>query len=295
MSAVVATATTTGVAAAGRRTPSIWRRLAHNPRVVSGAIIILLLLICAVAAPLLATHDPEKQSLLDRLEPPSFTNLLGTDSYGRDIWSRAVWAARVSLTVALSSSVLAMVFGAALGMLAGYFGGLVDNLLMRFTDAWVSFPTFFLLVTAVTVFGSRLDVLILIIAITAWPVTARLVRGEVLTLKEREFVGAARSLGASDARIILRHLLPNLLSVLTVTATIRVALAILLEAGLSFLGLGVQPPTPSWGNMVAGGYEVLRSAWWVGTLPGLFIFAAVLGMNLVGDGLRDTFDPRMRS
>jgi peptide/nickel transport system permease protein len=131
--------------------------------------------------------------------------------------------------------------------------------------------------------------------VTSWPVTARLVRGEVLSLKERDFVGAARALGASDIRIMLRHLLPNLLSVLTVTATIRVALAILLEAGLSFLGLGVQPPTPSWGNMVSEGYEVLRSAWWVGTLPGIFIFAAVLGMNLLGDGLRDIFDPRMRT
>jgi peptide/nickel transport system permease protein len=287
-----AVAAATALRQSGR---SAWTRFLRNRRALVGAIVVGTLLLVAAAAPLVATHPPATQSLLDRLEAPGRAHLMGTDSYGRDVWSRTVWAGQISLLVGFVSTVVAIAIGLMLGLASGYYGGPIDNVLMRFTDAVIAFPTFFLLVTAVAVFGNRLDMLILLIGATSWPVTARLVRGEVLSLKTRDFVAAARALGARDARIMFAHLLPNLVSVLVVVATIRMALAILLEAGLSFLGLGVQPPTASWGNMVADGYEVLRRAWWVSTFPGAFIFAVVLGLNLIGDGLRDAFDPRMNA
>jgi len=230
--------------------------------------------------------------LLDRLKGPSGAHLFGTDQLGRDVLSRAIWGARVSLGVGFASVAITTVVGTTIGLVAGYSGRWVDNVLMRFVDVFISIPVFMLLLTVVAIYGSSVGLLVTFIGISAFPGAARIVRAEVLSLMPRDFVLAARVVGASPVRIMALHLVPNLLPVIIVSATLRVGAAILTEAGLSYFGLGVPPPAPTWGGMVADGRTFLDVAWWVSTFPGLALLVVVIATNLVGDGLRDVFDPR---
>ncbi len=268
-----------------------WRRFLASRRAVVGAVILGTLALVSLLAPILAPHDPNRQLPGEVVQPPSLRHPMGTDTFGRDVLSRTLWGGRVSLVVGLLSMAVSMTIGVLVGGIAGYSGGGTDGALMRLTEAFVSFPTLFLLITLVAVFGASVPLLILAIGLTSWPVAARVVRAEFLTLREREFVQAASALGAGAARMVWRHILPNVVPVIIVAATLRVAYVILVEAGLSYLGVGVPPPTASWGGMVADGKEVLFRAWWVSLFPGLFIFLTVMTYHLVGDGLRDAFDP----
>jgi peptide/nickel transport system permease protein len=218
---------------------------------------------------------------------------MGTDRYGRDILSRALWAGQISQSVGLLSMGISVLVGIMVGALAGFYGGWVDHSLSRLTETIITFPTYFIMIAIVALYGTSFLNLILVIGLTSWPITARVVRAEFLSLRERPFVESALATGAGKVRVIVRHILPNVVPVIVVAATLRVAYVILAEAGLSYLGFGIQPPTPSWGNMVAEGRTFLRTAWWITFFPGLFIFVSVMAYNLIGDGLRDAFDPRM--
>jgi peptide/nickel transport system permease protein len=273
---------------------SVWRRFLRNRRAVVGSILLLLFILIALFAPLIAPFEPDEQFLDQRLQPPSSTYLMGVDGLGRDVFSRALYAAQVSIPIGIFAMLVSITVGVTIGLLSGFLGGWVDSLLMRLTDMLLAFPVFFLVLTITTLFGRTIPVLILVLGLTSWGVNARVVRGQVLSLREKEFVEAARSLGAGGRGIIWRHIFPNILPLIIVDATLRVALVILIEGGLSFLGVGVQPPTPSWGNMVAEGGSLLRRAWWVSVFPGAFLFLCTISFNLVGDGLRDALDPRMK-
>jgi peptide/nickel transport system permease protein len=262
-----------------RRPETVW--------VWIGGSVILLLTVLAIAAPWLTTHDPDAISLSNALQPPSPTHWLGTDSLGRDLYSRLHVGARNSMLVGVGAVGVAIAMGTTLGLLAGWYGRVVDNLIMRFVDVMLCFPTFFLLLAIVAMVGQNLLNIILIIGFTGWMGVARLVRAEVLSLKEREFIQAARVLGLSDARLMWRHLLPNILSPVIVSATLGTGSAILVESGLSFLGLGVQPPVPSWGNLLIDAKGTLGVAWWQTAFPGGAIFVTVLGFNLLGEGLHE--------
>lgn len=247
----------------------------------------------ALCAPIFA-GDPLAQGdlRLDRFLGPSADHLMGTDRFGRDVWARLLFGARISLAVGLGAAALASTIGTAVGVFAGWRGGWVDALLMRGVDLVLAFPRIVLVVVVVALYEPSLPLLVLVIGATQWPTTARLVRSEVLSLREREFVVAARALGIPEWRVVLRHLLPNALPPVLVATALGVGYAILLEAGLSFLGLGVPAPTPSWGGMIADGRAYLLDAWWLATAPGLALVLLVLGFNLVGDGLRSRLDPR---
>ncbi|MGH2534674.1 MAG: ABC transporter permease [Thermomicrobiales bacterium] len=268
-----------------------WRRLLGERRVILGGGLLLTLYLIALAAPLVAPDDPNRQVLIDRLQGPSLDHPMGTDGLGRDILSRAIYGARVSLAVSLVATFVSVVIGALVGLVSGWFGGWLDNLIMRVADVVLAFPTFILLITVVAIYGSSVGLLILFLGLAAWPETARLARAEVLSLSSREFVLAARVGGATDRRILFVHILPHLAPLLLVASTLRVAIVILVEAGLSYFGLGVTPPTPTWGNMVADGRTFLDTAWWITTFPGLLIVATVLIYNVLGDGLRNVVDP----
>ena len=254
---------------------------------IAGGLIIAVLAVVAVTAPWIARYDPGDINAPQALLGPSAQHWLGTDSLGRDVWSRLAHGARISLIIGLIAVGIATLVGVAVGALAGYYGGWVDALLMRFTDLMLCFPTFFLILAVAALLGPGIIKIMIIIGLTGWMDTARLLRAEVLSLKERAFIEAARSLGASDARLILRHLVPNALPPVVVSATLGVAGAILLESGLSFLGLGVQPPTPSWGNLLLEAKSTIGVAWWLTIAPGVAILLTVLGFNLLGEGLRD--------
>ena len=268
--------------------------LAAHPRVGVGLAVIGLVTTLAILAPALGLQRPEVQVTRLRLAPPGSAYLLGGDGLGRDVLSRLIYAGRVSLAVGLLSMLIAIVVGVSVGSIAGYFGGWTDRVLMRLTDLVLVFPTFFLLILVVATFGRGLALLILMIGLTSWPANARVVRASVLKLRGEDFVTAARVAGAGTLRIVLRHLVPQLVPIIISSATIRVASNILIESGLSYLGLGVQPPTPSWGNMLFEGRRFFEVAWWISTWPGVAIFVTVLSLNLVGDLLRDLLDPRMR-
>jgi len=259
---------------------------------MAGSVVLVATLAIAVLAEKLAPYDPNGQVLLDRLNGPSGAHLFGTDGLGRDVLSRAIWGARVSLGVGFASVAITTVVGTTIGMVAGYSGRWVDNVLMRFVDVFISIPVFMLLLTVVAIYGSSALLLIAFIGISAFPGAARIVRAEVLSLMPRDFVIAARVIGATAPRIMWVHLVPNLIPIILVSGTLRVGAAILTEAGLSYFGLGVPPPSPTWGGMVADGRTVLDVAWWVTTFPGLALLLVVVATNLVGDGLRDVFDPR---
>ncbi|MDQ3557434.1 MAG: ABC transporter permease [Gemmatimonadota bacterium] len=262
-----------------------------------GLWIMLLLYVVTILAPLIAPFDPAAQGdiVTTRYLAPSAEHLMGTDKFGRDIFSRVLWGSRISLTIGFLAVAISITLGVAVGALAGYFGGWVDTVLMRFTDMMLSFPRLVLLIVVIALFEPSPGLVITVLGLTGWMGTSRIVRGEVLSLREREFVQAARALGMGDARIILRHVIPNTLSPVIVSATLGIGLTILTEAALSFLGLGVQPPTASWGNMIADGRDALITAWWIATFPGLAIVFTVIAFNLLGDGLRDALDPRLRT
>lgn len=270
------------------------RWVVANRGLIIGTAIIAIVSLTALLATRIAPFDPDAQLYEMRLAQPGSAYLLGGDSLGRDVLSRLIYAGRVSLLVALPSTAIALVAGVGIGSAAGFYGGWVDRALMRVTDIVLVFPTFFLLILAVATFGRSLALLILVIGLTAWPTNARVVRGQVLNLRSRDYVSAARAAGAGDRWIIWRHLVPQLIPIIVVSATIRVANNILVESGLSFLGLGVAPPTPTWGNMVAEGADSMRQAWWTVIFPGGMILLVVLAFNLAGEGLRDLLDPRQR-
>lgn len=273
------------------------RRLRKDPLALAGIGTMVLLYLIAVLAPFIAPYDPivQQDIVATGYLGPSAEHWFGTDQFGRDVMTRMIYGARISLSIGLIAVALAITLGTLIGAVAGYFGGWIDAALMRFTDMVLAFPRLVLLIMIIALFSSSITLIILILGLTQWPGTARLVRGEVLSLREREFIQAARALGMGRSRIVLRHLIPNVLAPVIVAATLGIGNTIVLEAGLSFLGLGVQPPTPSWGNMVADGRNNLLGAWWVATFPGLAIVVSVLSFNLVGDGLRDALDPRLRS
>jgi peptide/nickel transport system permease protein len=270
-----------------------WARLKHNRLAMVGLALVLGLFAVALLAPWLAPYDPNFINLKQVLMPPSPDHLLGTDTLGRDVLSRIIYGARISLLVGFVAVGIATLIGLVVGSLAGYYGGWTDQLLMRLVDLMLCFPTLFLILAVIAMLGPSIWNVMAVIGITNWMGVARLVRAEFLSLREREFVAAARSLGASDARLILRHLLPNALVPVMVSATLGVAGAILTESALSFLGLGVQPPTPSWGNILTAGQANIEIAWWLSLFPGLAILITVMSYNLLGEGIREAIDPRL--
>jgi peptide/nickel transport system permease protein len=273
------------------------RHFRRNRLALAGLVVVVVLYLVALLAPILAPYDPIEQRDIVRLGflPPSSEYWLGTDRFGRDVLSRILYGARISLAIAFIAVAISVTLGTLIGAVAGYLGGRVDAALMRFTDTVLAFPRLILLIMIIALFSPSIALIILVLGLTQWPGTTRIVRGEVLSLREREFIHAARALGMSRSRIVLRHLVPNVLAPVIVAATLGIGNTIVLEAGLSFLGIGVPPPTPSWGTMVADGRQNLIGAWWVATFPGLAIVITVLAFNLVGDGLRDALDPRLRS
>ena len=277
------------------------RRLAARRTALFGLIVVLLVVVTALAAPLLSPFDPVEQDLGDlRLKAPGFRDAagrvhpLGTDHLGRDLLARVIYGARPALLVGSAAVVISGLIGLAAGLVAGYFGGRTDDVLMRLADVQLAFPFILLAIAVIGVLGPSLKTIIIVIGVSSWVVYARIVRGAVLTLREREFVQAALALGSGDGRVLLRHILPNALTPWLVVATLDMARVIVIESALSFLGLGVQPPTPTWGGMLADGRVYISTAWWLATFPGLAILVTVLGINLFGDGLRDTLDPRLK-
>ena len=257
-------------------------------------VMVLGLFVVSLAAPLIAPYDPNYIDLKSVLMPPSGEHLLGTDPLGRDVLSRIIFGSQVSLKVGFVAVGLATLIGLLVGALANYYGGWVDQVLMRLVDLMLCFPTFFLILAVIAILEPSIWNIMVVIGLTSWMGVARLVRAEFLSLREREFVMAARALGAGDARLIWRHLLPNALAPVMVSATLGVAGAILTESALSFLGLGVQPPTPSWGNILTAGKDNIEIAWWLSLFPGLAILATVMSYNLLGEGIREAVDPRLK-
>lgn len=272
---------------------SVWRRLLANRRGLVGMVLLALIAMASILAPWISPFDPEVGTIALRYSPPGSEHLMGTDGFGRDVLSRALWSGRISLSIGISVVALSILISLLVGVVSGLKGGWTDAILMRSTDAMLVFPTLFLLITIVAVFGNDIWILILVLAVTSWQGGARLIRGEVLAVRNLEYISAARALGASGLRIGLKHVVPAVMPVVIVTATVRVPFTILLEASLSFLGLGVQPPIPSWGNMIGDAQAVLTTAWWTSVFPGLFIVATVMAFNLLGDALRDVMDPYM--
>ncbi len=273
---------------------AFWNRFRQARLAWVGLVIIALFAIMALFAPVLAPYDPNKQSLTQLLQPPSLQHWLGTDELGRDILSRILYGARVSLSVGVISVGIALVIGVVLGLVSGYFSGWTDTVIGRGTDALLAFPALVLALAITSALGPSLTNAMIAIGVVGIPIYVRLTRGQVLTLKEREFVEGARVAGASSPRIIFRHILPNVTSPIIVQASLGVAFAVLAEAGLSFLGLGVQPPTASWGSMINTGKNYLEMDPWVAIVPGIAIFLTVLGFNFLGDGIRDALDPRLK-
>ena len=265
-----------------------------------GGAVTALLVVTAVFGPTIAPYDPVAVSLADRLKPPGaagsagFPNVLGTDQLGRDILSRALHAARVTISISLVAVALSALAGVALGMVSGYFGGPLDMVLMRVADIQLAFPTILLALTIVVVFGTSVPILILVFVIAGWVRYVRVIRAQVLVLKQTQFVDAARVTGASNLQILGRHLAPNLLTEIIILMNLEVGRIILVESALSYLGLGVQPPLPTWGNMLNEGRLYLQTSWWVVTFPGLIIMVTVLGLNMLAEGLRGLYDPRER-
>lgn len=274
----------------------VWRRLKRNKMAVLGLIILIILVLLAVFADVIANYDNVviKQNLTHRLQGPSAAHWLGTDEFGRDIFARLVHGTRVSLQVGIVAVGISIVIGGILGAVAGYYGGKLDNTIMRIMDIFLAVPSILLAIAIVSALGPSIINLMLAISISSVPSYARIVRASVLSIRDQEFIEAAKAIGASNTRIIFRHIIPNSLAPVIVQATLGVASAILSTAGLSFIGLGIQPPAPEWGSMLSGGRQYLRYAWWVTTFPGVAIMITILSLNLLGDGLRDALDPRLK-
>ena len=276
------------------------RRLARRRTALSGLVVVAAVVVAALAAPWLSPFDPVEQDIGNRLKPPvwrdAFGTLhpLGTDQLGRDLLARVIFGARPALLVGFAAVTISGVLGLVTGLLAGYFGGRVDDVLMRLADIQLAFPFILLAIAVIGVLGPSLPTIIVVIGVSSWVVYARIVRSAALSLRDREFVQAARALGCRDGRVLLHHILPSVFTPWLVVATLDMARVIVVESALSFLGLGVQPPTPTWGGMLADGRVYISTAWWLATFPGLAILVTVLGINLFGDGLRDTLDPRLQ-
>ncbi len=272
-----------------------WKRFRSNPLTLAGCALIVVLILLSLFSSHLIPHDPYHQDLLNRLKSPSLDHLFGTDELGRDVFSRMFVGIRVSLSIGFIAAFISILIGTLVGLAAGYWRGWLDSVLMRFVDVMLCFPTLFLILTLLAVLEKPSMVMIMgIIGLTSWPGLARLIRGEVLSMRERDFMLVAKGLGLSTPRILFVHLLPNVISPVLVAATLTVGSAILTESGLSFLGLGVQPPEPSWGNILTSGKDFIHVAWWLSLFPGLAILVTVLSFNLLGEGLRDVLDPRIK-
>ncbi len=271
------------------------RNLMKNKMALAGLLFIIVILLFALFAPLIATYDPSYIDARNILSPPSKDHLFGTDTLGRDIFSRIVYGSRISLSVGFIAVGIAVLIGAILGSIAGYYGGRLDYLIMRFVDIMLCFPTLFLILAVIAILEPSIFNIMVVIGLTGWMGVARLIRAEVLTLKERDYVAASRVMGAKDSWIILKHLVPNASAPVLVSATLGIGGAILTESALSFLGIGVQPPTPSWGNILMDGKSTLGVAWWLTLYPGIFILLTVLSYNLLGEGLRDILEPRIHN
>jgi ABC-type dipeptide/oligopeptide/nickel transport system permease subunit len=288
-----------GAPGRGRESRSLWSdarvRLLRNPVAVAGGAVVILLVVVAILAPYVAPYDPMDQDLANSMAGPSMTHLAGTDVHGRDILSRIIHGTRISLRIGFLGMLLGCVVGVVLGLVSGYYGGWPDTVIMRLLDVQLAFPGLLVAICIIAIIGPGLENVILAVGIFSVPLFARVTRGQVLTLKEQEFILAARMMGAQDGRIMLTHLLPNAVAPILVLCTLRIATAILTAASLSFLGLGAQPPIPEWGAMLSDGRAYLSIAPHVATTPGLAILITVLAFNLLGDGLRDALDPRLKA
>jgi len=278
-----------------RRFAETWRRFRRSRTAVAGLIVILVIICAAVFADVLAPYDPYQTAPRNILQPPSRDHLMGTDAIGRDLFSRIIYGSRVSLQVGVISIGIAAIAGVTLGIIAAYYGKMVDSLIMRFLDALLAFPAILLAIFVMAVLGPSIRNAMIAIGVIFVPAFARLTRANALSLKEKEFVVAARAIGAKDSHIMVRTILPNCMSPLIVQASLGIAYAVLVEAGLSFLGLGVQPPEPSWGSILSAGRGLMTTAPWVATFPGIAIFLCVLGFNLAGDGIREALDPHLKN
>ncbi|MCX7966473.1 MAG: ABC transporter permease [Syntrophorhabdaceae bacterium] len=272
----------------------IIKRIIKHNLALTGLIILIPMFICAIAAPVVSPHDPVEPDMKNILAPPTADHPFGTDTLGRDILARIIYGSRISLLVGFVSIGIAVLIGIVIGAVSGYYGGIVDEVIMRFVDLMMCFPTFFLILAVIALLEPSIWNIIIVIGLTNWMGIARLVRAEVLSIKNKEFVLAAKAQGFPERRIIFRHILPNALTPVYVVATLGIGGAILTESALSFLGIGVQPPTPSWGNILTQAKDNIEVAWWLSLYPGLAIFLTVMGYNLLGEGLRDIFDPRRR-
>ncbi len=271
-----------------------WRNFRRNKLAITGGVIVITLFLVSLFASFISPSDPGKIDVKEILLPPSSEHIFGTDELGRDVLSRVIYGSRISLKVGFVAVGIATIIGIIVGLISGYYGNLIDSLLMRFVDIMLCFPTFFLILAVIAILEPSIYNIMIVIGITGWMGVARLIRAEVLSLKGREFILAEKSVGASDFVIIIKHILPNAMAPVLVAATLGVAGAILTESALSFLGIGVQPPTPSWGNILTSGKDNIEIAWWLSVFPGLAILVTVLGYNLLGEGIRDAIDPRLR-
>jgi ABC-type dipeptide/oligopeptide/nickel transport system permease subunit len=270
----------------------IWKRFKRNRGAFVGLAILVIFFLLAIFANVFAPYDPKEQNALSALQPPSKEHLLGTDNFGRDVFSRLIYGSRASLSVGFGAVLFSMIVGVTLGLIAGYYGGMIETIIMRIVDGLLSFPALILAIALMAILGLGLQNIMIAVAVGFIGHFARVTRGDVLNIKEETYIEAARLMGVSNTRIILSHVLPNILSPIIVQAVLRVSAAILTESSLSFLGLGLPPPTPTWGFMIAEGRGFIVMAPWISTFPGLELFFVVFGLNLFGDGLRDALDPR---
>ncbi len=273
----------------GRRA---WLRFRRHRMALAGMALMGLIVALVILAPWVTPYDPNEIDLKIRLQPPDARNLMGTDELGRDVFTRILYGGRISLLIGIAAMVVSVTIGTLVGAVGGYFGGTIDSIVMRLVDVFISFPSLFLLIMLASFLGTSLVTIIFVIGLLSWMRVARLVRANFLTVKERDFIAAARALGVSGKRIVLQHLLPNSLGPVIVAATISVSLAILTESALSYLGLGVQPPQATWGNMLRFAQQQIGTAPWTALFPGLMIFLVSIAINFIGDGMRDAFDPR---